>query len=147
MTRQVSVYIWGYTVYKDGTIIGVKGNRLNDNDLVSIKWQGVRFRHISRARFIYWAFNQDRFDFDDKSLVVCFKDKNKGYRLDNLELVRSQDMVRGRRKLTDEQVLEVKRLYREDNRSFKDIARRFHVSDTMIAYLIKGYTPKYIKEE
>lgn len=143
MGKQNSVSLWGYTIYKDGTIIGQHGKRLRDGDIVAIKWENKDFRCVSHARFIYYAFNQDKFDFDDKTMVVALKNSNKGYKLDNLQLKSNIEQVRGRRKLTDEQVAEIKRLRHEDRRTYKEIAKRFNVSDTMIAYLIKGYKAKY----
>lgn len=143
MKNKHSVSLWGYIIYKDGTIIGQHGKRLRDGDIIAIKWENKDFRYVSHARFVYYAFNQDKFDFNDKSKVVALKNINKGYKLDNLQLKSNIEQVRGRRKLTDEQVEEVKRLRHEDRRTYKDIAKRFGISDTMVAYLIKGYKTKY----
>lgn len=142
MKTPTCVQLWGYTIYKDGTIIGRVGNKLRDTELINIKWEDKHFKNVSKARFVYWSFNQD-FDFNDKELQVAVKNPNKGCRLDNLELVKKIEIVRGRKKLTDEQVEEIKRQHKEENRNFNDLAKKFKVSNTMIAYIIKGRKLNY----
>lgn len=143
MTKRTNVCVFGYTIFRDGTIIGLKGNRLADKPTLNIKWDDGTFRLISRIRFIYWAFNQSEFNFNDKDFDVAYKNIKKGWRLDNLQLVKHTERVRGRKKLTDTQVLEIKREYHEEQRTFVWLAKKYKVSDTMIAYIIKGRKLNY----
>ena len=149
--------LFGYHVYQNGKIVGLRGKEINKNrSQIKIYWgKNKKVREVSYARFVYYAFHQDSFNFDDTSLVVRFKDGNKrNYDLNNLEVFNKKVVYQGEHntqaKLTDRQVEEIKRLYNTQRGanininypfkrcSYRKLARQYGVSHTLIRSIVKG---------
>lgn len=156
------VELWGYTIYKDGKIIGLQGKELTRGKQIKIKW-GIngKTRVVSYARFVYYAFNHRTFNFNDKTMVIQYINGNENdYSIDNLTIVDRKYVVQGQynvsSKLTDEQIEEIKELYRQKkkfnkmkkkkigkndpttNMSYRKLAEKYGVSHSMIAGIVKG---------
>lgn len=150
-----SVNFHGYTIYKDGTIIGLYGKEITKQINggryeTRLNIEGKR-RNFIVARLMYYLFVG--FDIDNKDLCIIHKDGNYlNINLDNLKLKHRKDLIQGdkhnmRAKLTDEQTEEIRRLYKgktganqhdKEGYSLQDLANRFGVSKSNIAMIIKG---------
>lgn len=151
--------LFGYKIFRNGKIIGLKGKELNDNrPQIRILWGKERKAvEVRYARFVYYAFNRNSFDFNDKSLVIVFKDGNKkNYSIDNLRLVSRKNIYQGENnklsKLTNKQVESIKKEYNSYRQvglgtnypfkkiSYRKLADKYNVSHTLIKNVIKGKT-------
>lgn len=145
----------GYTIYENGTIIGIYGKEVkkrlnNDRYEVRLNIEGKRKNFVA-SRLIYYAFNP--FDIENKDLCVSFKDENKqNIHLDNLYLTERKNLIQGdkhtaRSKLTNEQVEEIKQLYKgksgsnqynKEGYSLQDLADMYGVTKSNIMHIVKG---------
>lgn len=145
----------GYTIYEDGTIIGLYGKevkkRLNNGRYeVRLNIEGKRKNYIV-SRLLYYVFNE--FNIEDQNLCVSYKDGNKeNIHLDNLFLTHRKDLIQGdkhkaRAKITDEQANEIRSLWKgktgnnqhdKEGYSLKDIADKYGISKGNVMQIIKG---------
>lgn len=150
-----SVSFHGYTIYKDGTVVGLYGKeikqRIRDGRCeVAIRIEGKR-KNFTTSRLVYHAFHP--FDITDKNLCVSYKDENnENIHLDNLYLIHRKDLIQGdkhigRALITNEQAEEIRRLWNgqvgsnqhdKTGYSLNDIAKIYSVSKSNIAMIIKG---------
>lgn len=138
------VQLWGYTIYEDGTIIGLKGKKINYNKQIKIKWgKQKQNRLVYYARFVYYAFNYKNFNFNDNQIVVQhINGINEDCRLENLIAKKRKYVNQGEynklSKLTDKQVEEIKYLYKNTDTSYRILAKEFGVSHTLIKSIVDG---------
>ena len=149
------IKLWGYTIYRNGDIYTPNGKLITKRKMIYVKIEGeTKYTEISYVRLIYYAFNKDIFDFNDKTIAIRKKDKNGDYNLDNLEMVSKKDYVQGEKnaqsKLTDKQVEEIKNLYNSKKQkeghlnnpnckiSYRKLAQMYGVTHTTISSIIKG---------
>jgi len=144
----------GYTIYEDGTIIGLYGKevkqRIRDNRSEVRLYIDNKRKNYTTSRLVYHAFYP--FDIDDKNLCVSYKDDNGlNIHLDNLYLAHRKDLIQGdkhvaRAKITDEQAEEIRTLYKgktgnnqfdKTGQSLQDLANMYGVSRSNIAMIIK----------
>lgn len=150
-----SVKFQGYTIYEDGTIIGLYGKeikqRLRDGRYeVAISIEGKR-KNFTTSRLVYYAFHP--FDITDKNLCVSYKDENtENIHLDNLYLSHRKDLIQGDKHvkkslITDEQAEEIRSLWSgkvgsnqhdKVGHSLNDLAKMYGVSKGNISMIIKG---------
>jgi len=145
------VLLWGYTIYDNGDIYGVKGKKLNKSKQVKINGKLYFTSHL-----IYYAFNQDTFNLEDRNNVIIHLDGNElNNKLSNLKLESKKIIVQGENnsqsKLTDKQVEEIKELYKKGKEgkvgqndprvkySYRQLADMYGVSHTLIKGIIKGH--------
>lgn len=145
----------GYTIYEDGTIIGLYGKevkkRINNGRYeVRLNVEGKRKNYIV-SRLVYYVFNP--FNIDDHNLCISYKDNDKlNIHLDNLFLAHRKDLIQGDKhkalvKLTDKQVNEIKQLYKgksgvnqldKKGLSLQDLANMYGVTKGNIKMILKG---------
>lgn len=150
-----SVDFHGYTIYENGTIIGLYGKevkkRLNNGRYeIRLNIEGKRKNYIV-SRLVYHAFNP--FNIEDQNMCISYKDNDKtNIHLDNLYLTHRKDLIQGdkhqsRAKLTDDQVKEIRQLYKgktgsnqfdKQGYSLNDLAAMYGVSKGNIKMIIKG---------
>lgn len=150
-----SIDFHGYTIYENGKIIGLYGKevkkRLNNGRYeVRLNVEGKRKNYIV-SRLVYHAFNP--FDINDQNMCISYKDNDKlNINLDNLYLTQRKDLIQGdkhtqRAKLSDEQVKEIRQLYKgktgsnqhdKTGYSLSDMAAMYGVSKANIKMIIKG---------
>lgn len=150
-----SVKYQGYTIYEDGKIMGlykkeVKKRINNGRYEVRIMIDGVRKNFIV-ARLMYYVFIG--FDIDNKDLCVIQKDDDYlNIHIDNLDVVHRKDLIQGekhknRSKVTDEQVEEIRKLYKgkvgsnqfdKVGYSLNDIAKMYGVTKSNVMHIVKG---------
>jgi hypothetical protein len=145
------VHLWGYTICDNGNIYGVRGKKLNNSKQVKINGKLYFTSHL-----VYYAFNQDTFDLEDRNNIIIHLDGNQlNHRLSNLKLESKKIIVQGenniKSKLTDEQVEEIKELYKKGKEekvdkhdprvkySYRQLAEMYGVSHTLIKGIIKGH--------
>ena len=153
------VTLFGYTIYENGDIIGLKGNLINkEQSQIKITLKHINKRvSISYARYVYWAFHKDTFDFKNKEIFVTHKDNDQyNYNINNLVVINKRDILQGEKhklsKLTNEQVEEIKEVYKkaqENNQninknnpfvkvSFRKLAEKYNVSHSLVRDIIRG---------
>lgn len=153
------VTLFGYTIYENGDIIGLKGNLINkEQSQIKITLKHINKRvSISYARFVYWAFHQDTFDFKNKEILVTHKDNDQyNYNINNLVVINKRDILQGEKhklsKLTNEQVEEIKEVYKKAQEnsqntnknnpfvkvSFRKLAEKYNVSHSLVRDIIRG---------
>lgn len=145
----------GYTIYEDGTIIGLYGRPIkpslhNNRYEIKLKVDGKRKNYVL-SRLIYYVFKP--FDIEDKNLCVTYKDgDSKNIHIDNLQLAHRKDLIQGSKhkaisKLTDEQVEEIKQAYKgksganqhnKTSPSLYDLAKKYGVTKGNIMQIVKG---------
>ena len=149
-----SVKLWGYTIYENGVIIGLEGKEIKKRKQISINWgKKGKKRTVSYARFVYYAFNFDDFDFDNKIMVVKHINKDENdCNINNLMAINKKFLSHGEysscSKLTNKEVEEIKEMYsKKDNSnknnpitniSYRKIAELYGISHSMVAGIIKG---------
>ena len=151
-----SAELFGYKVFENGTIIGKKGKKISKRPQIKVYFEeNQKPTEMSYARFVYYAFNQDNFNYEDKSIVISFKDKNrKNFKLNNLIAVNKKNIYQGQNhtksKLTDKEVEEIRRLYNKNKNkrdgehdpfakiSYRKLADEYGVSHTLIKGIVKG---------
>lgn len=145
---------YGYTVYEDGTIYNYRGKQItvsihDDRYVVKLFVNGKR-RNFTLARTLYWLF-VEKFDYNNKDLCVSFKDGNKlNIALDNLILIHRKDLIQGEKhkisKLSDKIVEQIRNeyygkagsnQYDKTRPSLNDLAKKYNVSKSNIAIIIK----------
>lgn len=150
------VNLFGYKIYDNGTILKLNGKPMAFHKTIHIKVNN-EVKNVSYARVIYYAFNQDTFDFDNHSYCIKHKDNNpKNNRLDNLYMTNQKDYLWGEKnkkaKLTEEEVEEIRKLYfigEQENKgnglnypikkySYRKLAEKFGVSHSLIQQIING---------
>lgn len=150
-----SVDFHGYTIYEDGTVIGLYGKEIKQHInggryQIRLNIEGKR-RSFITSRLIYYVFNP--FDIDDVNLCVTYKDDNPlNHHLDNLELIHRKDLIQGdghrsRTVITEEQAEEIRSLYQgktgsnqhdKEGYSLNDLAKKYNTSKSNIAAIVKG---------
>lgn len=147
------VNLWGYTIYEDGTIIGLNGKRMLHNKQVLIQRENTK-KAVSYARFVYYAFNRD-FDFDNKLIVIRHINGNKfDFSINNLASIEVKMIKQGENstsaKLTDKEVEEIKALYSQAKEeclpknspnkkmSCRKLAEMYGVSPSTINGIVNG---------
>ena len=152
--KQVDLY--GYKVLENGTILKLNGKPMAFHKTIQMLIDN-EIKSVSYARVVYYAFNQDTFDFNNHSFCVKHKDNNpKNNAIDNLYISDEKEYLWGKKhkksKLTDEEVDEIRRLYfigEEDNKgnglnnptrkySYRKLAEKFGVSHNLIKQIVKG---------
>lgn len=150
-----SVDFHGYTIYEDGTVIGLHGKKIKINLNAGRYEVGLRIENkrvtYMLSRLVYYVFCP--FDINDKDLCVSFKDNDKlNVHLDNLFLIQRKDLIQGdkhiaRAKLSDEQVEEIRNLYKGKSGgnqfdkvgySLKDLADKYGVTKSNIMWIVRG---------
>lgn len=156
----------GYTIYEDGTIIGLYGKevqkRINTGRYeVRLNIEQTR-RNFIVARLVYHIFHTaadegEPFDIKDQNQCVTHVDGDKlNIHLSNLAMHQRKDLIQGEShtaiaKLTDEQVDEIRSLYKgkagsnqldKESPSLKDLADAYGVSKSNIAVIVKGRSRK-----
>ncbi|MFS0643735.1 hypothetical protein [Siminovitchia sp. 179-K 8D1 HS] len=145
----------GYTIFEDGRIIGLYGKevkkRINNGRYeIRLVIDGKRKNYIV-ARLMYFVFVG--FDISNKDLCITHKDGDYlNVHINNLQLQHRRDLIQGdkhvnRAKLTNEQVEEIRRLYRgktgnnqydKQGYSLQDLANMYGVSKANIRMIISG---------
>ena len=114
--RKVS--LWGYTIFENGKVVGLQGKEIKQGKQIKVKWGNTgKSKMVSYARFVYYAFNYKNFNFNDKTIVIKHKNGNEeDCSIDNLTTINRKYINQGENnissKLTDEQVKEIKELYK-----------------------------------
>lgn len=148
--------LFGYKVLENGVIIGFNNEPISFAKTITIMING-EMKSVSYARFVYYAFHQNDFDFSNHSYCVKHIDNNpKNNAIDNLYITNEKDYLWGEKhkksKLTNEEVEEIRRLYyigEEDNKgnglnnptrkySYRKLAEKFGVSHSLIKAIVKG---------
>ncbi|PLS19340.1 hypothetical protein CVD28_02690 [Bacillus sp. M6-12] len=145
-----------YKIYEDGTIINRYGKELskrarNGRYEIRLLVDGKR-RNFILTRLMYWLFIEP-FDLDNENLCVIAKDGNLlNVYPSNLSLVERKDLIQGeghkkRAVLTNEQIEEILKAYEgnefgsnqysENKVSYADLAKKYGVSKSNIAMIIK----------
>lgn len=144
----------GYLIYEDGRIFGlynrfITANVKNGRKEIRLVVDGKR-RHFILARLIYYVFHG--FDIEDKNLCVVHKDGDfLNCHIDNLDLKHRKDLIQGekhtkRAKLTNEQIEEIRNLYKgksgsnqheKNSPSLQDLANMYGVSKGNIALIVR----------
>lgn len=147
----------GYTIYEDGTIIGLYGKevkkRINNGRYeVRLNIEGKRKNYIV-SRLVYYVFNE--FDINDQNLCVSYKDNDKlNIDLSNLYLTHRKDLIQGDKhrsiaRVTDEQAEEIRQLwkgktgnnqYDKEGYSLQDIANMYGITKANVNWIIKGWS-------
>lgn len=148
--------LWGYTVLEDGTIYGLQNRKMLKNKQIKVKRADKQIsQSVSYGRFVYYAFHQRDFNFDDSNVIVKHIDGNSlNCELSNLKAVGNkytrQGEYNGFAKLTDEQTEEIKRVYHDYKEkkikkyspttkiSYRKLAEKYGVSHTVIGAIING---------
>lgn len=156
------VNLWGYTIYDNGTIIGLYGKKMKPKAQIKILWgKQKKEKIVYYARLVYYAFHYKNFDFNDKTIVVRHINGNElDFNLRNLIAIKRKYIVQGQyngcAKLTDKEVEEIKKIYKnnkEENMninnpitkiSYRKLAKIYNVSHTLIKGIISG---KYRNKE
>lgn len=145
----------GYTIYEDGTIIGLYGKEVkkrNNNGRYEVRLNidSKRCNFIA-ARLIYYVFHP--FDISDKNICISFKDNDKlNVHLNNLYETERKELIQGekhktRSNLSDQQVEEIRSLYKgktgsnqydKTGYSLQDLANKYGVSKSNIMWIVKG---------
>lgn len=145
------VHLWGYTIYDNGDIYGIRGKKFKNNKQIKINGKIYFTSHI-----VYYAFNQDNFDLEDRNNIIIHLDGNElNNRLENLKVESKKIIVQGenniKSKLTDKQVEEIRELYKKGKEekvdkndprvkySYRQLAEMYGVSHTLIKGIIKGH--------
>ena len=111
--KQVDLY--GYKVLENGTILKLNGKPMAFHKTIQMLIDD-EIKSVSYARVVYYAFNQDTFDFNNHSYCVKHKDNNpKNNAIDNFYISDEKEYLWGEKhkkaKLTDEEVEEIRQLY------------------------------------
>lgn len=149
--------LFGYKVYENGDIIGLKGSKMKKNrPQIKVCWgKNKEQKEVGYARFVYYAFNFKTFNFHDKSIIIEYKDGNKNnYNINNLTPIKRGNIYQGenhsKSKLTNEQVEEIKRIYNKQKNfdldknypftkvSYRKLAEKYGVSHSLIKGIVKG---------
>lgn len=140
----------GYTIYSNGTIIGLKGKKIKYNKRIQIKLNG-EYRTVGYARFVYYAFHQKDFNvFDDNIIVEHINADISDCNIKNLiALSKNERKNIYLTKLTKQQIKEIKELYKtketplapnspNTNMSYRKLAKKIGVSHTTIMSVVRG---------
>ncbi len=108
--------VLGYKVYEDGTILNLNGKPKKNSKSITIKVGNKKYKSVSYARLVYYAFHQNDFDVNNYSYHVEHKDGNKDNNaIDNLYITNNKKFLWGenhkKSKLSIEDMKEIKRLY------------------------------------
>ena len=98
------IELWGYTICDNGEIFGIRGKKFKNNKQIKINGKIYFTSHI-----VYYAFNQNTFDLEDRNNIIIHLDGNElNNRLENLKVESKKIIVQGenniKSKLTDKQV-------------------------------------------
>ena len=138
--------LFGYKVLENGVIIGFNNEPISFAKTITIMING-EMKSMSYARFVYYAFHQNDFDFSNHSYCVKHIDNDpKNNAIDNLYITNEKDYLWGEKhkksKLTNEEVEEIRKLYyigEKDNKgnglnnptrkySYRKLAEKYGVS-------------------
>ena len=128
-----------------------KGKKFKNNKQIKINGKIYFTSHI-----VYYAFNQNTFDLEDRNNIIIHLDGNElNNRLENLKVESKKIIVQGenniKSKLTDKQVEEIRELYKKGKEekvdkndprvkySYRQLADMYGVSHTLIKGIIKGH--------
>lgn len=145
--------LFDYEVFSNGDIYH-QGKKVKYKKSIRVIWVGKFTRYVSYARFVYYAFHQDDFDFNNHSYCVKHKDDNiENNSINNLYITNSKDYLRGEKhkmsKLTKEQIQEIRRLYEQGQdksqslnapikkMSYRKLAMMYNVNHNTIRRIIK----------
>lgn len=137
-----TVELWGYTFYDDGSIYTKNKKKLKPRKQLQLVIKGET-RRFSYARLVYYAFNLDNFDMENKNMIIIHKNGNKAdFKLSNLVAVEKKSILQGENnstcKLTNEQVEEIKRIYADNKTTYRELAKIYEVSHSLIGYIVRG---------
>ena len=59
--------VLGYKVYEDGTILNLNGKPKKNSKSITIKVGNKKYKSVSYARLVYYAFHQNDFDVNNYS--------------------------------------------------------------------------------
>lgn len=151
-----SVKLWEYLIQEDGTIYNKNGKKINHYKQIKINWgEEKKPRYVSYARFVYYAFNYNNFNFDDKTIIIRHKNKNKeDCNINNLIAMNRKFISQGEysslSKLTNKDVEDIKKIYELNKEkgiknndpttkiSYRKLANKYGVSHTLIENIING---------
>ena len=146
--------LFGYTICDNGTILAQNGKPISYRKTIQIKING-KTQSVSYARLVYYAFNQDEFDFQNHSYIVRHRDEKCEplNALSNLYLTNKREYLdrdnNKRAKLSHKDITEIRRVYLEckDNKdknypfkkvSYRKLAEKYGVSHNLIKEIING---------
>ena len=153
------VNFYDYIIYENGDIISPKGKKLSFNKTITLLING-KYKKFSYARVVYFSFHKE-LDFYNYSFCVKHKDNNiRNNNLNNLYITNKKENISGEKhklhKLTDEEVREIRELYKIKqtqsngiikNFSYRKLADMYGVSHTTIRGIVKKEWRKQVKEE
>ena len=146
------IYCLGYKVFKNGRIIGLRGNEIKPAKQIKVKIKN-KYHNVEWNKFVYFAFHQEN-KLIPNNLVVKSKDGTSN--LESLYLQqRNENLKRENRentKLTDKQVKKILIEYKlgsikdkeldkhNPNRrvSYRSLAEKYNVSHVLIRNIILG---------
>lgn len=149
------IYCLGYKVFKNGHIIGLRGNEIKKSKQIKVKIDND-WHNIDWNKFIYYAFRQNSFDLFS-NLVVKSIDNTSN--INSLYLERKNKHLQRKynknSKLTEEQIKNILEEYNNGNIkdqgldknnptrrvSYRSLGAKYKVSHTLIKDIImnNGY--------
>lgn len=134
-----------YYFYEDGSVYNKYGHRLTtvikkNRYYVYLHINKIK-KEVSLPRLLYYLF-KEKFDLNNKNLCVSFKDGNTlNIKLNNLYLTERSNLIQGeghrKHKITDEQVEQIKQIYKQGNISYSALAKKYNVTKSNIYSIIK----------
>lgn len=117
--------LFEYEAYENGDIY-YNNEKVEYRKSIKVMWENKILRSVSYARFVYYAFHQKDFDFNNYSYVVRHKDDDEqNNSIDNLYSTNTKDYLCGEKhkmsKLTDKQMQEIQDLYKRGQDATQDL--------------------------
>lgn len=145
--------LFGYTVLENGQILGLNGKPMKFNKTIQLSINGET-KSVSYARFVYYAFHQEDFDFQNHSYCVKHKDNNgENCDINNLYATKEKKHLRGEKhskaKLSNKDIQDIKEKYLKGQErgqdkncplkkiSYRKLAEQYGVSHGLIKAIIK----------
>lgn len=146
---------FGYKVFEDGTIIGIKGKILKPQKVgtgyykVKIKTDnGIKYQSVHRIVAICYIDNPEnksqvnhkngiKADNSVNNLEWCTPMENINHAYRN-NLKNNYGEKNGASKLTQIQVDDIRRLYKNGGHSYRSLSKKFNVHFTLISAIIKN---------
>lgn len=148
------VELYGYKIFENGDILGLNNKKLkkhNAQDMIKVKIDN-EYIYLPVMRFIYYAFNQDRFDINNYDYLITQIRKGDNIGINNLIKAPRKFFIQGEKsynaKLTDKQIDEIISRYEEaqikgvdknnPNKkiSYRSLAAEYGVSHSLISGII-----------